>query len=160
MSKVILSLGSNIGDKETMLKNAIELLSIDCEILRISPIFSTEPWGNTNQENFYNMCIEIDYKKSPQELLKFINSIEAELGRIRDIHWGPRTIDIDIIIWENLEVNEDNLIIPHKYWLQRAFVIAPLMSLFPTLKVYGYDFTSAVYVLKDEVTDILSHQIC
>ncbi len=159
MSKIILSLGSNIGDKKKTFENAIEKLKEATDVLRLSPIFETAPWGNTNQDSFYNMCAEIEYNGAPHELLDEIHKIEAELGRVRDIHWGPRTLDIDIILWENIEINETNLIIPHKFWMQRAFVIAPLMSLFPSLNAYGYDFTSAVYVLRDEVMEILSHQI-
>ncbi len=159
MSKVILSLGSNMGNKAELLNSAINLLSNECMILRLSPIFSTSPWGNVQQDDFYNMCAEIDFQGSPQELLKLVNNIEAQLGRTREIHWGPRTVDIDIILWEDTQVNDSNLRIPHKYWLQRAFVIAPMMTLFPSLKAYGHDFTSAVYVLKDEVEQILSQQV-
>lgn len=159
MSKIILSLGSNMGDKKTALENAVVKLKEKAEILRLSPIFETAPWGNTNQDSFYNMCAEIEYNGTPFELLNIIHKIEADLGRIRDVHWGPRTVDIDIILWENTEIKEADLIIPHKFWMQRAFVIAPMMSLFPSLNAYGYDFTSAVYVLREEVMEILSHQI-
>lgn len=131
MSKVYLSLGSNLGDSFYYLLNAIiEINRLPTtRISKVSSFYSTKAWGLTEQPDFLNCCIEIYTDLLPYKLLKKINSIEANLERTREIHWGPRTIDIDIIFYDNLKINDNKLTIPHKYYKQRNFVLIPLLDI-------------------------------
>lgn len=128
-----LSIGSNMGDKEQYLKNAIEKLgSTDgCRVTAISKFIETEPYGGVEQDTFLNGCIEIRTLMTPDELLKRINAIEAEEGRVRTIHWGPRTLDIDILLYDNEIIYTDDLKIPHIDMHNRMFVLVPLSEIAP-----------------------------
>ncbi|MGL4629583.1 MAG: 2-amino-4-hydroxy-6-hydroxymethyldihydropteridine diphosphokinase [Leadbetterella sp.] len=128
--KAILSLGSNIGDRSDYLQKA--LLKIEeyaGKILKKSSIYETEPWGNTDQPLFYNMVVEIETSLFPWKLLHTLQSIETSLGRTRETHWGPRTIDIDIIDIEGIILKSVDLNIPHPYFDQRDFVLVPLREI-------------------------------
>ena len=135
-NKVILSIGSNIGDKEAYLNNAVDRLYDDgnCRVNVVSNYIETEPYGPVEQDNFLNGCIEIETLYSPKELLEKVNRIEAESGRIRDIHWRPRTLDIDIIFYEDEIVDEPDLKIPHVEMHKRLFVLEPLKQIAPYWK--------------------------
>lgn len=128
---VYLSLGSNIGDKYYYLTEAVKKLDEDnnIEILRHSQVYSSEPVGFIEQERFYNCAVHIKTSYTPYALLKKINTIESELRRIRDVRWGPRTIDIDIIFFGSLSIDRADLIIPHKEWKNRNFVIVPILEI-------------------------------
>ncbi len=155
MSRVLLSLGSNQGDREENILNALRALHTrGAALTRVSSFYETPPWGNTLQSPFFNLCAEADTALSPYALLSLLHTIEQEGGRERKIHWGPRTIDIDILLWEGVEVSEKHLTIPHPYWMERAFVLAPLLELFPQKKAYGYDFSAAAEALAGEITEI------
>ena len=99
--KVYLSIGSNIGDKEAYLNQAIDSLYDDdcCRVCAVSNFIETEPYGPVEQDNFLNGCVEIETLYSPQELLDAVHKIEANADRKREIHWGPRTLDIDIVLY-------------------------------------------------------------
>lgn len=127
---VYLSLGSNLGDREANLRAAIEHLPV----LRVSPIYETEPVDYTDQPWFLNLVAEIETDLSPLELLATTSRIEKELGRVRDIPKGPRTIDIDILLCGDAVVDEPHLQIPHPRMAERRFVLAPLADLAPNLK--------------------------
>lgn len=135
-NKAILSIGSNMGDKEAYLNNAVDSLYDDgnCRVNVVSNYIETEPYGPVEQDNFLNGCLEIETLYSPKELLKKVNQIEAEAGRIRDIHWGPRTLDIDIIFYEDEIVDEPDLKIPHVEMHKRLFVLEPLKQIAPYWK--------------------------
>lgn len=135
-NKAILSIGSNIGDKEVYLNNAVDSLYDDgnCRVNVVSNYIETEPYGPVEQDNFLNGCIEIETLYSPKELLEKVNQIEAEAGRMRDIHWGPRTLDIDIIFYEDEIVDEPDLKIPHVEMHKRLFVLEPLKQIAPYWK--------------------------
>lgn len=135
-NKAILSIGSNIGDKEAYLNNAVDSLYDDgnCRVNVVSNYIETEPYGPVEQDNFLNGCIEIETLYSPKELLEKVNQIEAEAGRMRDIHWGPRTMDIDIIFYEDEIVDEPDLKIPHVEMHKRLFVLEPLKQIAPYWK--------------------------
>ena len=128
-----LSIGSNMGDKEQYLKNAIEKLgeTSDCQVTAVSKFIETEPYGGVEQDTFLNGCIEIRTLMTPDELLKRINAIEAEEGRVRTIHWGPRTLDIDILLYDNEIIYTDDLKIPHIDMHNRMFVLVPLNEIAP-----------------------------
>lgn len=127
-----ISLGSNLGDRLGIIRQAALLLKGNSvSIIASSDVFETEPWGIRNQPSFLNACLLIETEASPRDLLLKIQSIESELGRVARFHWGPREIDIDIIFMDGLEVNEDDLIIPHPEMNKRAFVLVPLNQVAP-----------------------------
>lgn len=138
-TKVYLGLGSNIGDRESYLREAVQsiLKQPDIRDLITSSIYETEPVGYTNQDNFLNVVICFYTSESPMECLDLLQRIEKELGRKRIIHWGPRTIDIDLLLYGNAIINSERLIVPHPRILERAFVILPMAEIDPNLKIPG-----------------------
>jgi 2-amino-4-hydroxy-6-hydroxymethyldihydropteridine diphosphokinase len=137
MNKIIsyLGIGSNIGNTKDNLDSAIKILneSKNCKILQVSRFYKTKPVGLANQPDFLNAVVKIETLLSPEDLLKLINIIENKLGRVRTIKWGPRTIDIDILIYGNININKENLIIPHPAMMERAFVLEPLSEIEPNM---------------------------
>jgi 2-amino-4-hydroxy-6-hydroxymethyldihydropteridine diphosphokinase/dihydroneopterin aldolase len=130
-----LGLGSNLGDKEAYLDYAVDQLNMDeyIRVNKVSTYIVTEPYGNVEQDDFLNGCLEIETLYSPEELLSVVNDIEAGAGRKRLIHWGPRTLDIDILLYDDLIMNTDKLIIPHAEMHKREFVLKPLAEIAPHL---------------------------
>ena len=126
LNSIYLSLGSIIGHRTDNLTKAIVELSKKMKIVKSSSIYETEPLLFENQNSFLNMILEVDYKGSPDQLLESIKIIENDMGRESTFRYGPRLIDIDIIFFNNYEVNQDNLTIPHYDWKNRLFVIEPL----------------------------------
>ena len=139
MVKAFLSLGSNMGDRLEYLSKAIDKIAQiqGCNILNKSSIYETEPWGYENQEAFLNLCISIETSLSPYELLESLQKIELELDRVRKIHWGPRTIDIDILLFDDIICEDDKLTIPHPRMRERAFVLIPLYDIEKNLIIDG-----------------------
>lgn len=135
MAIVYLSLGSNKGDKLGYIQQATRMLGDSGHlcVVRASMFYETEPWGNKNQEWFVNAVIEAQVDLSSDALLELCQSVETKLGRNRDIeeHWGARTVDIDILFYDNKILNSERLCIPHKHLHERAFVLVPLMELIP-----------------------------
>ena len=131
-NKVYLSLGSNIGNRQEYIESAIELVgkTEGIKILKKSGLYETSPVGYVEQDLFLNAVIKIKTDFSEREILKIINKIENELDRKREIRWGPRTIDIDILILSDKKINETDLIIPHKEMLNRLFVLVPLIEIY------------------------------
>lgn len=128
--KVFLLLGSNQGQKEEMLRQARILLSIHTGIiLNASSIYDTSPWGEEDQDTFINQAIEIQTELNPSALLTVLQKIEIRLGKAKTSKWGPRTIDIDILLYDNLIISEDKLSIPHPRMLGRKFVLIPLSEI-------------------------------
>lgn len=128
-----LSIGSNIGDKEGYLDLAIDKLNEDkyTKVTKASEYIVTEPYGNIEQEDFLNGCLEIHTLRTPMELLELVGSIETEAKRERIIHWGPRTLDIDILTYDIEIISEEKLIIPHIEMCKREFVLKPLETIAP-----------------------------
>jgi 2-amino-4-hydroxy-6-hydroxymethyldihydropteridine diphosphokinase len=132
---VYLALGSNIGDRESNLRAAIEnMSSTGIEVLRESPIYETEPVDYAAQRWFLNMVVEAETALFPMQLLTRIGKIERALGRVRTIANGPRTIDIDILLYGTAVVRTPRLEIPHPRMHERRFVLAPLADLAPDLR--------------------------
>lgn len=131
-NKVYLSLGGNIGDRKEYIQKAVDMIGeIDgIKILEKSGLYETTPVGYLEQDLFLNGVIKIETEFSARDILKIINKIEIELDRKREIRWGPRTIDIDILIFSNKKTNETDLIIPHKEMLNRLFVLVPLIEIY------------------------------
>ena len=124
---VYLSLGSNLGDKKKNLSFARkQIIKNKITILKKSPIYETEPVGSITQPNFYNQVIKIKTELLPDELLEILLLIENEMGRIRKEKWGPRVIDIDILLYNDLIINQKHLKIPHPEMYKRNFVLIPL----------------------------------
>ncbi|MEA3423494.1 MAG: 2-amino-4-hydroxy-6-hydroxymethyldihydropteridine diphosphokinase [Bacillota bacterium] len=128
---VYLGLGSNIGDKIEYLANAIEYISKNSKIkiIKQSSYYETDPVGYENQDSFVNVCLEIETDLSPVQLLGETQKIENMLGRKREVRWGPRTIDIDILLYGDLKINNEILTIPHPRIIERAFVLIPLQEI-------------------------------
>lgn len=135
MSRVWLGLGANIGDRNAALQTALlHIASLpDTIITKQSDIIETAPWGVTDQSAFLNMAIEIETMQQPVELLHCLLQIEENMGRVRTVKWGPRVIDIDILVYENIIMNTPELILPHPYMRERPFVMIPLRQIAPEL---------------------------
>ena len=133
MAIAYLGLGSNIGVREESLNNAIAELSgvPGIQVTKISSRYETKPYGNTNQPDFINMAVEVDTNLTPLDLLETVLGIEHELGRVRTEIWGPRSIDIDVLLYEDLELKLTDLKVPHPEMHLRSFVIDPLYEIAP-----------------------------
>ncbi|WAM31627.1 2-amino-4-hydroxy-6-hydroxymethyldihydropteridine diphosphokinase [Caldicellulosiruptor naganoensis] len=129
--EVILALGSNLGDRQRNIETAIEYLKEKVDIKKVSTIIETEPYGYTQQPKFLNCCLMGKTCLSPFELLEFVLSIEKKMGRERLFKWGPRNIDIDILFYNSLVIDEENLKIPHPEIQKREFVLLPLSEIAP-----------------------------
>ncbi len=128
-----IAMGSNIGDREAYLNGAIDAITRDpnCEIVKTSDYITTEPYGYTDQDEFLNGVVKIRTLYSPYELLSFLQQLEQNANRVREIHWGPRTLDLDIIFYDNLVIDEDSLTVPHPDMSNRDFVLTPLNQIAP-----------------------------
>ncbi len=132
MNNVFLLLGTNVGDLQKNLSDALKFMAENqIKILRKSKIYRTRAWGKTDQPDFLNMAVEIECPYSPRELLKLIKEIEVKMGRNETVRWGPRIIDIDILFYDNKMINDSDLIIPHPYFFERSFAIIPLAEIAP-----------------------------
>lgn len=131
MEVVYLSLGSNVGKREKYLKEAKAKLAENqaIKIKDISSVYQTEPVGYTDQADFLNLVIKLETSLEPLQLLDYTQKVEEELDRTRDMRWGPRTIDIDIILFGDQEINSNRLTVPHPRFQERAFVLIPLAEL-------------------------------
>ena len=131
---VYLGLGSNVGRREATLRQAIALLAQSVRCVRVSPVYETEPVDYTDQPWFLNLVVEAETDMSPTQLLARVARIERDLGRVRTIPKGPRTIDIDILFFGDAVVRTARLRIPHARIAERRFVLAPLADLAPGLR--------------------------
>lgn len=132
-SRAYIAVGSNMGDRRQHLNMAIAKIDENpfCRVLKRSDFIETKPWGNVKQNDFLNGCIEIETLLEPFELLEFLHECEDADGRTREVHWGPRTIDLDIIYYDDIVLVTDELTIPHKECEKRPFVLEPLAQLAP-----------------------------
>jgi 2-amino-4-hydroxy-6-hydroxymethyldihydropteridine pyrophosphokinase len=132
--RAFLGLGSNLGDRAHYLEGAVKALTSPAiTVCAISRIYETEPWGVLDQPLYWNQVIEIETILEPLDLLHACQEIELSLGRERKEHWGSRTIDIDLLIYDNRESKTAELMLPHPYLEERAFVLAPLREIAPNL---------------------------
>jgi 2-amino-4-hydroxy-6-hydroxymethyldihydropteridine diphosphokinase len=139
MNKAFIALGTNIEPRKEYLDQAIQLLSKveDVQIIKKSSIYQTPPVGYTDQADFLNMVLEISTRLSSEELLDQCQEIENELGRKRTIRFGPRTIDLDILVFNEENIKTERLTIPHPRMDSRAFVLVPLNELAPDVLISG-----------------------
>lgn len=135
----IVALGSNLGDKAANIDTAIRLLAKagDVALVRRSRNFATEPWGKTDQDWFVNACIAVATSLQPRELLARCQEIERRMGRVPTEKWGPRIIDLDLLVCGDKAIRDLDLVLPHPHIGERAFVLAPLMDIAPDLEING-----------------------
>ena len=133
MSRAFLALGSNLGDRASYLREAVETLrSVD--LRAVSPVYETEPIGGPGGQGAYlNLVVELATERSPHELLGVCHRLESAAGRVRDQRWGPRTLDVDVLWIDGVTVDEPDLRVPHPRLWERRFVVAPLRDLAPDL---------------------------
>jgi len=132
LSIAYISIGSNLGNREENCLRAVELLKQKgITIRRQSSLYETEPWGVKDQPRFINLAIEIETILKPKELLMTTKEIEREVGRKESFRWGPRTADLDILLFDSVIIQGDDLTIPHPLLHKRAFVLRPLCEIAP-----------------------------
>ncbi len=132
MPVAYLGLGCNLGDRRANCLNAIRLLKDKgITVTKESSLYETEPWGYKEQLAFINMAVEIKTDMSPRELLVNLKDIERKMGRIETVRWGPRLIDIDILLYDDLILDEPDLEIPHPLMHKRDFILQPLSEIAP-----------------------------
>lgn len=132
MSIAYIGIGSNLGNRQENCLRAIELLQKRGIIVtKQSSIYETEPWGVKEQPLFINMVIEVKTERGPEELLNILKDIEKQMGRVETVKWGSRVIDLDILLFDNIILNTEDLKIPHPFMHERDFVLRPLFEISP-----------------------------
>lgn len=137
MNTAFVALGSNLSKREEYLSEAIDMLN-EHEAIRVSKrssVYETEPVGYVDQNDFLNMVIQVETNMSAYQLLGQCQQIEQELGRKRVVKWGPRTIDLDILLFNDEHMTAERLTIPHPHMHERAFVMVPLVDVNPTVEI-------------------------
>ena len=135
MARCYLGLGSNLGDRAGAVRESVRRLASagDIEVLRMSSLYLTRPWGRPDQPDFVNAVAEIETALGPWELLARAKSVERDMGRGEGGRWGPREIDIDVLLYDELIMDVDGLVLPHPHIEERAFVLVPLVEVTPDL---------------------------
>src|SRR5574343_144042 len=132
MHQLVLLTGSNVGDSLANLQTAARYIAAEVgSIQKQSPVYKTAPWGNTKQQDFLNQVLWVDTPKSAREALALVLAIEQKMGRIREQKWAPRTIDIDILFYDDAIIQESDLQVPHPLLHLRKFTLQPLLELYP-----------------------------
>ena len=152
MANALLGFGGNVGDVRTTLTNAVAAFADgkDVTLRSASSHYRTPPWGVLNQPRFINMAISVDTDLTPRELLQRAMNTEASFGRDRTKgRWGPRTLDIDLLAYGNLVIEEPGLILPHPRMFERAFVLVPLNEIVPSRVIAGRNIKQALDKLDD-----------
>lgn len=137
MAKVIIAVGSNKGDRLTFIKEALKKIDELGQISAVASLYQSSAYGFTNQSDFYNSVIVLKTDMAPKQLLIELKKIEKQVGRIENIRWGPREIDLDIILYNQRQLNYKELTIPHPDFHNRIFVLQPLAEIEPELRVPG-----------------------
>jgi 2-amino-4-hydroxy-6-hydroxymethyldihydropteridine diphosphokinase len=131
VTRAFLSLGSNLGDRRQFLAEAVG--SLGTSVVAVSPVYETDPVGGPDQGRFLNLIVQLETDLTPRQLLAVCHRLESGAQRVRMQRWGPRTLDVDIIWIDGIELDEPDLVIPHPRWSERTFVLAPLADLAPEL---------------------------
>lgn len=134
MTEVLISLGSNVGNRRENINKAIDMLAEykEIQVTEISSYYETEPIGYVDQEKFINAVLSLETSYTPWKLLRLLQNIEQALKRKRSVRWGPRTIDLDIIFFGDLIIESKDLTVPHPRLTERAFVLIPLVEIMPS----------------------------
>lgn len=138
-SNAALGLGGNVGDPVQAMSSALQALDArdDCTVISVSRLYRTPPWGKTDQADFFNSCALVRTSLPPEELLAVCLDLERAMKRVRLERWGPRTLDIDILTYEGVQMQTETLVLPHPRMLERAFVLMPLADIAPDLQING-----------------------
>lgn len=131
MARAAISLGANLGDRRAILCEAVARLSELGRLEALSSLYETDPVGPVEQESFYNAVAVVETGLGPEELMRRLLAIEEQLGRVRGIRWGPRTIDLDLILHGDAVVREEGISVPHPRYRERRFVLEPLVEAWP-----------------------------
>ncbi len=150
MKDIYLSIGSNIGDAKKNIERALELLKEKIEIIKVSSYYETEPVGYVDQDWFINIALKAKTDLKPWELLKFCQEIENDMKRVKTVRFGPRIIDIDILLYQDFESTDETLAVPHPRMKERAFVVVPLFEVEPDLTVGGVNLKEIMDKLEGE----------
>lgn len=140
--RAFLGLGSNLGDRWGHLRGALDRLREADHVVEVSTVYETEPVGGPDGQGPYlNAVVELDTGRSPRQLLELARSLEQAAGRVRPPgeRWGPRTLDVDVLLVGDLEVDEPDLVVPHPRMWERRFVLTPLSDLAPDLVPFGWE---------------------
>ncbi|RJX22126.1 MAG: 2-amino-4-hydroxy-6-hydroxymethyldihydropteridine diphosphokinase [Desulforudis sp.] len=163
MVKAYLGLGSNMGDKERNIWVALKLLNAESgiSVLRVASLYYTEPVGFAEQEWFVNTVTEIETTLSPFELMSQLLRMEHRMGRRRDVFWGPRVIDLDLLLYDDLFLAIPGLQIPHPRMAERAFVVFPLAELEPDMVLQGFRATDlGAELAKVQRIELIPERFC
>lgn len=156
---IILSLGSNIEPRLKFINKSINLIREYINVVKISRIYETIPWGYKNQEKFLNLSILGFTDITPINILNILKEVEKKVGRKERFRWGPREIDIDIIYYGNLIIRSENLTIPHKHRLQRSFVMIPIFEIAPIFMDPEYKTSISslvkIFIRENDITTLL-----
>lgn len=141
--KAVIGIGTNIGDRKNNIEKAVEALRLvpDINVIRCASVYETEPWGYTEQANFYNTVIEVETTRTPEMLLGICLGIETGMGRVREFKNGPRIVDLDLLVYEDFESDTEHLQLPHKRIGERDFVLVPLKELYSDMNIMGFDYS-------------------
>jgi 2-amino-4-hydroxy-6-hydroxymethyldihydropteridine diphosphokinase len=132
--RAFLGLGSNLGDRRRFLRSAVETLRAQGDVVAVSPLYETEPVGGPEgQDRFLNVVVELSTTDGPRHLLERCRALEEEAGRVRGARFGPRTLDADVLLVDQVTLAEADLVVPHPRMWERRFVLAPLADLAPDL---------------------------
>jgi len=138
VTRAYVGLGANLGDCEATIRRAVELLAERVEVAGLSSLRETEPWGYEDQPRFLNAAVAVETELPAGELVQVLHEVEAELGRTRHgPRWGPRTIDLDLLLYGDQVIDEVGVVVPHPRLHERAFALEPLAELDPGLEVPG-----------------------
>lgn len=161
----LLGLGSNMGDKAGNITRAIELLTApgDIRLVGASRLYRTAPWGVTDQDWFVNACVAVNTALSAHDLLARCLGVEQDMHRVREQRWGPRVIDVDVLVYrdgtlkdrtlKNVTLNDADLVLPHPRITERGFVLVPLAELAPDLELSGH--TLAYWMSRIDTSDVV-----
>ena len=148
MADVLIALGGNVGDVRATFQKAIANICgmTQAALLARSSDYATPPWGELDQARFINACIEIDTSLDPHALLFTLHKIEKKFGRDRgnETRWGPRTLDLDLIAYDDVSIDKPELTLPHPRLFERAFVLVPLLEIVPDRRIAGRDLRAAL----------------
>jgi 2-amino-4-hydroxy-6-hydroxymethyldihydropteridine diphosphokinase len=136
--KAVIALGSNLGDRELNIDSAVAEISKIIEVTHLSTNHETDPVGGPDQPKYLNAVLIAESLLAPDELLKALLAIESRLGRVREIHWGPRTIDLDLIIVDDGKIDSPDLVLPHPRAHERRFVLEPWAEIDPDAVLPGH----------------------
>lgn len=148
----IISVGTNMGDREENINRSIDAINLlpYTDVIGQSAVYETEPVGYARQQNFYNIILRVESVFEPHEMLGACLGIESGFGRLRTVRFGPRIIDIDIIFAEDEKIESRNLIVPHPRYSERRFILEPLLDIFPDGMVYSTDIKPFIEKLEGQ----------